>query len=68
MPVSGPGRSKLQPALAASVGRITFAGDYVVHPGMDSAISSAQAAARHVRLTLEEPRLVDDSGARGYHR
>jgi oxygen-dependent protoporphyrinogen oxidase len=53
VPVTAPGRAKIQPAIAAPVGRIAFAGDYVVHPGMDSAISSAMAAERHVRRTLQ---------------
>lgn len=52
VPVSGPGRAKLQPQLAAAVGRIVFTGDYVVHPGMDSAITTSEAAVKQVLSIL----------------
>jgi oxygen-dependent protoporphyrinogen oxidase len=46
VPVAAPGRAGLQPQLAATVGRIVFTGDYVVHPGMDSAVRCSEVAAR----------------------
>ena len=52
VPVAAPGRARLQPALAAPVGRIAFTGDYIVHPGMDSAIVCSEAAVRTVERLL----------------
>ena len=53
-PISAPGRSRLQPQLAASVGRIFFAGDYIGHPGMESAAETGIEAARIIDLRLRE--------------
>jgi oxygen-dependent protoporphyrinogen oxidase len=52
VPVAAPGRAALQPQLAASVGRVAFTGDYVVHPGMDSAVACSEAAAAKVEAML----------------
>ena len=51
-PVAAPGRIQRQPLLAAPVGRIAFAGDYLLYPGLDNAIRSADAAVEHVRSVL----------------
>jgi oxygen-dependent protoporphyrinogen oxidase len=51
-PTPGPGRAALQPALAAPVGRIAFAGDYLQYAGLDSAMRSGMRAARLARAWL----------------
>jgi oxygen-dependent protoporphyrinogen oxidase len=51
-PTPGPGRAALQPALAAVVGRIAFAGDYLQYAGLDSAMRSGMRAGRLVRSWL----------------
>lgn len=51
-PTPGPNRGSLQQALAAPVGRILFAGDYLVVAGLDPAIWTGQRAARLARRFL----------------
>jgi oxygen-dependent protoporphyrinogen oxidase len=53
-PVSGPGRIARQPFLAQPVGRVAFAGDYILYPGLDNAVATGRAAAAHVRSYLPE--------------
>ena len=67
-PTPGPSRAALQPALAASVGRIAFAGDYLQYAGLDSAVRSGMRAARLVRSWLPAgPASIPAGGARGGH-
>ena len=51
--ITGVGRAALQPDIVAPVGRVHFAGDYIGHPGMDSAASVAIHAAREIRRHLD---------------
>lgn len=52
IPISVPGRARLQPQVAAPHGRLHFAGDYIVDPGLDSSAWTAQIAAQRVRTLL----------------
>jgi oxygen-dependent protoporphyrinogen oxidase len=54
IPISVPGRARLQPEVAAPFGRIYFAGDYIVDPGLDSTAWTAQVAARQVRRIIAD--------------
>jgi protoporphyrinogen oxidase len=51
-PTQGPGRAAIQEALGATVGRIAFAGDYIILPSLGSAIRTGRSAARQVRRIL----------------
>jgi oxygen-dependent protoporphyrinogen oxidase len=52
-PTPFPGRSSIQREMAAGVGRIAFAGDYLQYSGLDSAFRSGLRAAALTRATLE---------------
>jgi protoporphyrinogen/coproporphyrinogen III oxidase len=52
IPVSTPGRARLQPQVAAPHGRLFFAGDYIAEPGLDSAAWTAEVAAQAVRSAI----------------
>ncbi len=51
--ITSVGRAAKQAEIAGSVGRIHFAGDYIGHPGMDSAASVAIHTAGSVRDRLD---------------
>jgi oxygen-dependent protoporphyrinogen oxidase len=53
VPVAEPGRARLQRHLAAPYGRIFFAGDYLIDPGMDSAAWTAEVAVNDLRRVLD---------------
>jgi oxygen-dependent protoporphyrinogen oxidase len=61
IPISVPGRARLQPQVAAPHGRLYFAGDYIVDPGLDSAAWTAQVAAEKARSVISgaEPHRTD---------
>jgi oxygen-dependent protoporphyrinogen oxidase len=52
-PTPFPGRSAIQRELAAGLGRISFAGDYLQYSGLDSAFQSGLRAATLARATLD---------------
>ncbi len=53
LPYAAPGRASLQPALERPLGRIHLAGDYLGGVYTETAIASAEEAARAIRAALE---------------
>jgi oxygen-dependent protoporphyrinogen oxidase len=53
LPYIAPGRSRLQPALERSLGRVHLAGDYLGGVYSDTAISTGQEAAAAIRVALD---------------
>jgi protoporphyrinogen/coproporphyrinogen III oxidase len=53
IPFTAPGRSRIQPAIERPLGRIHLAGDHMGTWYTESAVSSAQAAAKTIRQALQ---------------
>ena len=51
-PFSAPGRALVQTALAAPIGRIVLAGDYLEFPNIEAAVSTGQEAAATIAAML----------------
>jgi oxygen-dependent protoporphyrinogen oxidase len=52
VPIAQPGRARLQPHIAAPRGRVFFAGDYMMEPGLDSSAWTSEVAVNDVRKSL----------------
>lgn len=51
-PIAAPGRAALQSVLVESVGRLSFAGDYLLYLGLESAMRTGMQAARAAEAWL----------------
>jgi hypothetical protein len=53
-PTPVPGRARLQPALIQSVGRVIFAGDYLMYSGLDYTLRTSMRAGREAEAFLTD--------------